>query len=111
MDFSALPSDVWMIQWTEGKGEIERQTAGGKNLNGLREEFHDITPYAPLFQQFMHLLPGLTLGQAKKVQCDLIQSLYDLKRQAPLPRVVSAGAFTWPADDGAIASMSCAVIP
>ena len=104
MDFSALlvsNPDLWMVQWTDGKGEIERQTADGKNLNGLRESFIDVIPYAPLFQQFLTLMQAkaLLLPQAKKVQIELIAEIFEGKRQAPFYYPVAAGNYTWDATD------------
>ena len=86
MDFSALPPNLWMVQWIDGKGEIEYQTSDGRNLNGLRDPFTDVMPYAPYFQQFLILMQsqGLLLPQAKRVQCDLIETIYDSKRQMPI---------------------------
>lgn len=104
LDFSTLPPDVWMVQWTDGKGEIERQDADGKNLNGLREDFIDIIPYAPFFQQFLTLLPGLTLPQAKKVQIELIEEVYNSKRQAPFHYPIAAGDYWWDATDATLFS-------
>ena len=103
MDFSGLLADkpdLWMVQWIDGKGEIERQdVANDANLNGLREAFIDITPYAPYFQQFLQLCPGLLLDQAKKVQIELINELYNTKRQLPYHYVVAAGDYWWDASD------------
>lgn len=108
---SLLPDNIWMVQWIDGKGEIELQDEAGNNLNGLRETFTYLTPWCPFFPQFMHLLPGLTLAQAQKIQTDLIQELYDSKRQLPLHHAVAAGDYTWPADDGAVANMSTKTMP
>jgi hypothetical protein len=102
MDFSAFPSDLWMVHWIEGKGEIEYQTADGKNLNGLRESFFDVTPYVPLFKQFLNKIPGLTLDQAKKVQIDLIKQLFESKRQMPYHHPIAAGDYWWDATDGSL---------
>ena len=79
LDFSDLPVDIWMVQWTDGKGEIERQVDADTNDNGLRETFIDIIPYAPYFQQFLQLCPRLTLTQAKKVD-ELLHSKTRLRR-------------------------------
>jgi hypothetical protein len=108
MDFSALLSampDLWMVQWTEGKGEIERiefdENNEASNLNGLREIFVDVTPYAPLFQQFLTRMQAkeLLLPQAKKVQIDVIGLIFESKRQAPFHYPVAAGDFWWDASD------------
>jgi hypothetical protein len=107
MDFSELLEtipDLWMVQWIEGKGELERQDVeNDRNLNGLRESFIDITPYTPLFQQFLEKLPGLTLPQAKKIQIELIGEIYNAKRQAPFHYPVAAGNYWWDASDAASA--------
>jgi hypothetical protein len=102
MDFSALDPNLWMVQWTEGKGEVEFQTTGGENLNGLREGFYDVTPYVGLFQQFLTKVPGLTLDQAKKVQIDLIKQLFESKRQMPYHYPIIAGDYWWDATDGSL---------
>jgi hypothetical protein len=99
MDFSALDPSVWMVQWIDGKGEIERQTVNGENENGLRERFIDVTPFAPYFQEFLERLPDVTLPQAKKVQIDLINEIYNAKRQAPFHYPVAAGDYWWDASD------------
>jgi hypothetical protein len=104
MDFSTLLTpnpDLWMVQWTDGKGELERQTASGENLNGLREIFIDILPYCPLFQQFLTLMQAkaLLLPQAKRVQVDLIVEVFNSKRQLPFHYPVAAGDYWWDASD------------
>jgi hypothetical protein len=111
MDFSSLPTDIWMVQWIDGKGEIEYQDAEGNNLNGLRENFIDLTPWIPFFQQFMTFLPGITLEQAQKIQIELIAELYENKRQLPFHFAVTAGDFSWEATDAALTAMSAATIP
>jgi len=112
MDFSELiidDPDLWMVHWQEGKGEIERQEVvnGGDddaNLNGLREEFYDVSPYVPLFQQFLERMQAknLLLDQAKKVQIDLIKQLFESKRQLPYHYIVAAGDYWWDATDGSL---------
>jgi hypothetical protein len=104
MDFSTLDPDVWMVQWIDSRGEIERQDASGNNLNGLREVFIDVVPYCPLFQQFMRLLPGLLLPQAQKIQIELIGEVFDSKRQAPFHYPVAAGDYYWDATDATLFS-------
>jgi hypothetical protein len=104
MDFSSLPSDVWMVHWTDGRGELETQVDPLTNDNGLREIFIDVVPYAPLFQQFLAMLPRLTLGQAQRVQTDLIKQIFESKRQDPFHYPVAAGDFSWDASDEALFS-------
>jgi hypothetical protein len=116
MDFSALLAtnpDLWMVQWTDGKGEIERQdVANDANLNGLREPFIDVTPYAPLFQQFLTRMvaKALLLPQAKKVQTDLIQEVFNSKRQAPFHYAIAAGDYYWDATDATLVSSTVPAI-
>jgi len=115
MDFSELiivDPDLWMVHWTEGKGEIERQVVidgtgdGDRNLNGLREDFYDVTPYVPLFQQFLERMQAknLLLDQAKKVQIDLIKQLFESKRQLPYHHTIAAGDYWWDATDSSLYS-------
>ena len=85
LDYSALPPDVWMVHWTDGRGEIEHQAADGSNLNGLRETFIDVIPYCSYFQQFMRMLPGLTLPQAQKVQKELVVEVFELEASSAVP--------------------------
>jgi|SRR5215510_13908812 len=106
LDLTALASTIWMLQWRDGHGEIERE-----GTNGLRENFFDIIPYCPFFQQFLTKMPNLTLVQAKKVQTDLIAEIYRSKRQAPYAYTVAAGALTWEADDESTAAMSLTAVP
>lgn len=106
MDFTILPSNTLHVEWKDGKGEAEYN-----DRPGLREDFQDVTFYAPLFQQFMTKLTGITLGQAKKVQIDLINELFENKRQLPYHQVVTAGDFTWEAGDATVTAMSAATIP
>jgi len=108
MDFSTLDPDIWMVQWIDGKGEIERQVDKDTNDNGLRETFIDVIPYAPFFQQFLTLCPRLTLPQAKKVDIDLIRQIYESKRQAPFHYPVAAGDYWWDAADDNMLSSSAA---
>ena len=115
MDFSELiidDPDLYVVNWQDGKGEIERQEVvdgsdEDNNLNGLREGFYDITPYVPLFQQFLTRLQekNLLLDQAKKIQIDLIKQLYESKRQLPFHYPVAAGDYWWDASDSGTASV------
>lgn len=102
MDFGALSHDIWMVQWIDGKGELERQVDADTNDNGLREQFLDLAPYAPYFQQFLTKLPGLTLPQAKKTQTDLVEELFRSKRQLPFP----AYGYQWNTSDEEMSAMT-----
>jgi hypothetical protein len=106
MDYTDLPANVSVVEWKSGVGEIEYD-----DRPRLRENFIDVTPYCPFFQQFMTLLPRITVAQAKKIQCDLIDVLFDSKRQMPYAYNIAAGNFTWDATDGTVAGMSIATIP
>ena len=110
MDFSALPPELWMVQWQDGKGEIENQIDKDTNDNGLRENFIDVVPYAPYFQDFLRLVPYLTLPQAKKVQIDLIRQIFESKRQAPFHYPIAAGDYWWDATDETLFSSTIPAI-
>jgi hypothetical protein len=99
LDVSSLDPSIWMVQWTDGKGEIERQVDANTNDNGLRETFIDIVPYCPFFQQFLANCPRLTLTQAKKLDVDLIRQIFESKRQAPFHYPIAAGDYWWDATD------------
>jgi hypothetical protein len=101
LDFSALPPNIRIIEWRDGVGEIELDA-----LPQLRTNFQDITPYTPFFQQFMLLIPGISLAQAQKIQTDLITELYESKRQLPFHYAVAAGDFSWEATDAALLAMA-----
>src|SRR5215469_412714 len=103
MDYSTLPSNVEIVEWKNGLGQIEYN-----DRPRLRENFIDITPYCSLFQQYMNLVIGITLDQAKKIQIDLIAALFDSKRQAPYHHPVAAGDYYWDASD---ATMFPSTIP
>jgi hypothetical protein len=106
MDYANLPPHVAIVQWQAGVGEIEYD-----DRPRLRENFVDVTPYCPFLQQFMNRLVGITVTQAKKIQCDLIDVLYESKRQMPYHYVIAAGDYTWDATDDVVAAMSIATIP
>jgi hypothetical protein len=106
MDYTDLPDNIAMVEWKQGVGEIEYN-----DRPRLRENFIDVTPYCPFFQQFMERLPRLTLAQAKKIQCDLIDVLFDSKRQMPYAYAIASGNYTWDATDGSVAHMAATTIP
>jgi hypothetical protein len=105
MDFSSLPANVQMVQWRDGRGEVEYTTGPA-----LHTTFTDVTPYCALFQQFMTLLPGLTLAQAQQLQIALCYLLYNNKRQTPINYTVSSGNYNWSSTDPDVAGMSAAII-
>lgn len=110
LDFSTLDPTIWMVQWQEDRGEIERQIDKDTNDNGLRENFIDIIPYAPFFQQFLAKCPRLTLTQAKKIDVDLIRQIFESKRQAPFHYPVAAGDYWWDASDDTLMSSTVGAI-
>jgi len=122
MDFSLCPAvtpDMFLVMWRENRGEIERGdgTNGTPSPiyegigNGMREIFIDITPWTSLFQQFLTKAPNLTLDQAKKIQIDLITTLFNTKRQFPVHYIVTAGDFWWEGTDSAAGHMAIAMLP
>jgi hypothetical protein len=110
IDCSSLDPTIWMVQWQDGRGEIEHQVDKDTNDNGLRENFIDVIPYAPFFQQFLARCPRLTLTQAKKIDVDLIRQIFESKRQAPFHYPVAAGDFYWDATDETLMSSTVAAI-
>ena len=110
LDCSGLPSNLYMVEWREGRGETETTDAPG-----LRTTFTDISPYAPYFQRFMTVKSTdgsvFSLTQAKKIQTDLITCLFDDKRQAPITYSVAAQAnAVWSANDTDVAAMSLQMV-
>jgi hypothetical protein len=105
VDMTGMAANVFCVEWREGRGELETTTAPG-----LRTIFYDVTPYTVFFQRFMTELNGngaITLPQAQKIQTDLIEVLFDGKRQAPMAFTPTAGtAASWSADDTEVAAMS-----
>jgi hypothetical protein len=110
IDCSSLDPTIWMVQWQDGRGEIEHQIDADTNDNGLRDNFVDVIPYAPFFKQFLEKCPGLTLSQAKKVNIDLIKQVFESKRQLPFHYPVAAGDYSWDATDDTLISSTVAAI-
>jgi hypothetical protein len=110
VDFTGFDPTVFMAEWREGRGEIET-----RGQPGLRTIFYDPTPYAAMFQRGLTILaaetPPLTLAQAQKVQTDLVQMIYDAKRQAPIAYTFSGTSYEWSAFDEDIAAMAIETIP
>src|SRR5262245_29289343 len=106
IDLTALASTICMLQWRDGHGEIERE-----GIKGLRENFFDMIPYCPFFQQFLTKMPNLTLVQAKRVQPALLAETYRSKRQAAYASAVADGTLTRAADDESTAAMSLTAVP
>jgi hypothetical protein len=106
---SSLPSNVYMVEWREGRGEVETTTAPG-----LRTTFTDVSPYTVMFQNFMTIQEAngsLSLAQAQLIQNNLIACLYDDKRQAPYAYTPSGGTSQqWSAHDSVVAAMSLMVL-
>lgn len=107
MTFVGLPSNIYIAQWREGRGEVEYSDQPA----GLRTSFADVVPYVPAVEEFMTRMPDMTLAQAKKIKIDLIRTIYDSKRQLPYAYAIDATPYTWGATDGEVAAMSLQVIP
>jgi hypothetical protein len=54
----------------------------------------------------MRLLPGLTLPQARKIQIELIEAIYDHRRELP----IEVDGRDWPADDGSVGVMAARLL-
>jgi hypothetical protein len=106
MDYSTLDPTINIVDWRDGKGEIERY-----NQQRIRDISLDPAPYAPFMQQFMRIVDPLALDQAKKIQTDFIGELFDGKCQAPFHFVIAAGDFMWDCSYPSIAAMSSVGLP
>jgi hypothetical protein len=114
MNLSALTDSL--IIWNGVSGEIEPA-----NAMPVRTAFKDPTPYLSYINAWIAapvtisnppvLDPGielpLKLTQAKRIKTDLIETLFALKRQAP----IAWASWTWDASDESLRAMLLALIP
>jgi hypothetical protein len=109
MDTSALATNIVRVQWRETVGYLYLTTAT------LQQKITDPSPYQSFLNSWatarLAASPPLQLADAQQIKLELIDYLYDIKRQAPYAYTVAAGAYTWEATDGALANMSAAAIP
>jgi hypothetical protein len=112
IDCSSVPANIYLIRWWGTRGEI---LYNHNDRLPVREKFIDITPYVPLFNQWMNFAelppspsPPITLAQAKTVKIDMINALFDSKRQAPYHYPVASGDYWWDATD---ATMFSSLVP
>jgi hypothetical protein len=113
IDCSSVPANIYMIRWWGTNGEILYNHA---DRLPVREKFIDITPYVPLFNQWMSIAnssppspsPPIALPQAKTVKIDMLNALFDSKRQAPYHYPVASGDYWWDATD---ATMFSSLVP
>jgi hypothetical protein len=83
IDLPSWPADVDFINWNGKSGEIRYWTQPG-----ITVPFVDPTPYVPYINNWLtkaarETLP-INLDQARKVKSDLVESLFDVKRQLPI---------------------------
>jgi hypothetical protein len=97
-------STIDFINWDGKKGDIRYWTQPGITVN-----FVDPTPYVPYINNWLTVAstmnPPINLDQAKKVKSDLVDTLFDIKRQLP---IVYDG-YTWDATDESMQSMMALV--
>jgi hypothetical protein len=109
MDTSALATNIVRVQWRETVGYIYLTTAT------LQQKITDPSPYQSFLNTWatarLTATPPLALAEAQQIKLELIDYLYDIKRQAPYAYTVAAGAYHWEATDGALANMTAAAIP
>src|SRR5215467_15344341 len=111
IDCSSIPADIYLVRWwgDKGKGEI---LYNHDAQFPVREKFTDLTPYVPLFNEWMSIAesesPPISLSQAKSVKADMIDALFNTKRQAPFHYPVAAGDYYWDASD---ATMQASTVP
>jgi len=103
LTFPGLPTNVEMVFWdgTTDRGEIEYNGA-----MAIRTPFVDPTPYMAYVNAWILKgqteTPPINLPQAKLIKQDVVETLFNYKRQQPIP-VISMG-WTFPADDEDAAS-------
>jgi hypothetical protein len=54
----------------------------------------------------MRLLPGLILPQARKIQIELVEAIYDHRRELP----IEVDGRAWPADDGSVGVLAARLL-
>jgi hypothetical protein len=81
--FPGLPRNVFMVFWDNGRGEVEYYDA-----LSIRTPFTDLTPYLPYVDNFLtaaqHEEQPLNLRQAKAIKNEIIDTLFNCKRQLPV---------------------------
>lgn len=102
IDCSPIPSDVYLVFWHGDGGEIMRTQS---SVMPVRSKFVDPTPYIPIFNRWISAAqyesPPITLSQTKGIKIDLVNSLYNMKRQLP----ISTPSGTYNATDTAMLTM------
>src|SRR5215831_16602835 len=104
LDASALDPNISIVTWAGNRGLIQYN-----DRPEVRRPVTDIAPYQPWVNRFMRVVadgdPELTLDQAKQLKIDLVEALYDNKREVPF---IHAGR-EYECSDEAIAYMSSAL--
>jgi hypothetical protein len=101
-----LPTNVHLVFWHGTHGEILYKQS---STASVRQKFLDVTPYVPVFNRWLtaaqNETPPITLAQAKAIKIDLVDSLYNMKRQATIMYISNP----WDADDDSVAAMSLTI--
>ena len=108
---SSLPSNIALVLWDNGKGFIERNDAAA-----IRENFSNPAPYKSYIDAAITIFadadPPISLTHAKSIKSDLVNDLFNAKRQAPITIDFGGGeTHTWDATDAAVAAMTAALTP
>jgi hypothetical protein len=105
LTFPGLPPDIYMVNWdgVTNKGELEY-----KNAMPIRTPFLDPSPYLPYVNAWIikgqTQTPPINLPQAKTIKQDVVETLFNYKRQLPIA-VVTIG-WTFAATDEDTTSMN-----
>lgn len=111
-----IPIDVALVIWNGSSGEIEPK--GGMPV---RTTFSDLSPYVPYLNAFIGApltitqLPLLDVGmslplklvQAKQIKSDMIDALFDYKRQVQ----IAWSSWWWDAADESYRAMLLTLLP
>ena len=115
IDCSSVPNNIYLIQMLETKGEMKGEILyNHSDRVPVREKFTDISPYIPLFNQWMNaaqssppgVSPPVTLTQAQTVKITMVNALFHSKRQAP----ITSGGQTYDASDENVSNMQSQAI-
>jgi hypothetical protein len=101
ISMSGLPAGVTQVAFGDpGSGTV----LSGGNWTGATS-FSDPSPYQSYYNAWMTAM-GMTLSQAQAAKIALVNSIYQVKRQAAVSVAVTAGTYNWDASDPAIPRMA-----
>jgi len=102
---AGLSNTIYYVVWNS-KNYIQPGQIQYYNSTAVRSSFSDPSPYQSYVNQWMNytanVSPALSVSQAQMLKNDLISSIYDYKRQAP----IGYGGNTWDASDRFVSAMT-----